>query len=297
LQGVLNVLDAENVPTQALPAGVHPLRGVMSVCHLLVDQDGDRSACLIDTGLYGELPLLRRRLRRLGLGPESVKAILLTHGHLDHTGNLWAIRQWTGARVFAHAKEERHVQGTYPYQGVSRWCGRLEAFGRGVLHYRAAPIDAWFAEGDLLPFWGGLRVVHLPGHTEGHCGFYSEAHDLLFTGDLFASYFFNLHLPAPILNTAPQLIPASLRRVRQMAPGRIVPNHYDFPDGRLHRRRFDRLYGRVVQAQDGPVEAGAAEPGPEGSGAGKPSLTVCGGGVAEPIEPGPDGSAPGDAEP
>ncbi|MBV8200249.1 MAG: MBL fold metallo-hydrolase [Acidobacteria bacterium] len=257
----MNVLDAENGSLPALPAGVHPLRGVMSVCHLLVDQEGDRSACLIDTGLYGELPLLRRRLRRLGLGPESVQAILLTHGHLDHTGNLWAIRQWTGARVFAHAKEELHVQGTYPYRGVNRWCGRLEAFGRGVLRYRAAPIDEWFAEGDLLPFWGGLRVVHLPGHTEGHCGFYSEAHDLLFTGDLFASYFFNLHLPAPILNSAPRLIPASLRRVRQMAPGRIVPNHYDFPDGRLHRRRFDRLYGRVVPPEAGAAEAGGCERG------------------------------------
>jgi hypothetical protein len=35
-----------------LPAGVYPLRGVMSVCHLLVDQDGGGSACLIDTGLW-----------------------------------------------------------------------------------------------------------------------------------------------------------------------------------------------------------------------------------------------------
>jgi len=263
---------------RGLPAGVHPLRGVMSVCHLLVDQDGDRSACLIDTGLYGELPLLRRRLRRLGLGRDSVKAILLTHGHLDHTGNLWAIRQWTGAKVFAHAKEELHVRGTYPYRGVSRWCGRIEAFGRGVLRYRAAPVDAWFDEGDLLPFWGGLKVVHLPGHTEGHCGFYSAAHDLLFTGDLFASYFFNLHLPAPILNSAPQLIPGSLRRVREMSPGRIVPNHYDFPDGRLHRRRFDRLCHRVVgpapaqpaPVQPGPVEAGLPETGPVAFGPARP---------------------------
>jgi glyoxylase-like metal-dependent hydrolase (beta-lactamase superfamily II) len=118
-----------------------------------------------------------------------------------------------------------------------------------VLRYRAAPVDDWFAEGDLLPYWGGLRVVHLPGHTEGHCGFYSQAHDLLFSGDLFASYFFNVHLPPPILNTAPHLVAGSLRRVREMAPGRIVPNHYDFPDGRLHRRRFDRLHERVVRLE------------------------------------------------
>ena len=33
-----------------------------------------------------------------------------------------------------------------------------------------------------------LRVIHLPGHTQGHCGFYSQRFSLLFTGDLFASY-------------------------------------------------------------------------------------------------------------
>lgn len=237
--------EVEERTKARLPAGVYPLRGVMSVFHLLVDLDGDRTACLIDTGLGGELPLLRRRLRLLGLPPDAIKAVLLTHGHLDHTGNLRQLREWTGARVLAHAMEERHVRGIYPYRGANRWCGRLEALGRGVLRYRAAPLDAWFADGELLPYWGGLRVVHLPGHTEGHCGFYSAAHDLLFTGDLFASYFFSTHLPPPILNSAPHLIAGSLRRVRELEPGRILPNHYDVPDGRLHRRRFDQLCARL----------------------------------------------------
>jgi glyoxylase-like metal-dependent hydrolase (beta-lactamase superfamily II) len=229
---------------RSLPPGVHPLRGLMSVFHLLVEGD---AAWLIDTGLGGELPLLRRCLRRLGLAPRAIQAILLTHGHLDHSGNLWAIREWTGAPVFAHAAEEPHIQGTYRYQGVSRWCGRLEAFGRGVLGYRSAAVDRPIVDGDELPFWGGLRVLHLPGHSAGHCGFYSAAHDLLFAGDLFASYFFSSHLPPPIFNSLPHLIPGSLRRVRDLAPAGILPNHYDFADVRLHRRRFDRLCHRLLR--------------------------------------------------
>ena len=67
----------------------------------------------------------------------------------------------------------------------------------------------------------GLRVVHLPGHTLGHCGFYSRAHDLLFSGDLFASYFFNVHLPTRILNSAPELIPAE---PREGAASRSAPD-------------------------------------------------------------------------
>lgn len=228
--------------TRNLPPGIHPIRGVMSVCHLLVE-GGD--AWLLDTGMVGEPLLLRGLLRRLGLGPESIRGILLTHGHLDHAGNLAAVKEQTGARVYGHPAEQRHVDGCYPYQGIARWCGRLEATGRTAFRYRPAKIDEHIADGDLLPFWGGLRVVHLPGHTEGHCGFYSEKHDLLFSGDLFASYFFNTHLPAAILNSQPELIPASLRRIEDLDPRLIVPNHYDVPDGELHKRRFQRLCRKV----------------------------------------------------
>lgn len=226
-----------------VPPGVVTIRGVMGVCHLLIDEAGD--AVLLDTGLIGEQWQIRWRLRQRGLGPANVKAILLTHGHIDHAGNLAWAKDWTGAPIFAHPAEQAHIDGTYPYAGVARWCGRLERAARAVLRVgQPAPIDVALADGDELPFWGGLRVLHLPGHTEGHCGFYSARHDLLFSGDLFASYFFNVHIPPPILNSRPELIPASLEKARQLNPRLMVPQHYDVLDGVLHRQRFDRMMAR-----------------------------------------------------
>lgn len=225
------------------PTGIYAIRGVMSVCHLLVDSDG---AMLLDTGLVGEPLLLRRRLRRLGLKPEDVRAIVLTHGHLDHAGNAARLKDWTGARVYGHAAEQRHVDGCYPYTGTARWCGRLEAVGRCAFRYRRTLIDQVFDDGDELPFFGGLRVVHLPGHTEGHCGFYSPKHDLLFSGDLFASYWFNTHLPPPILNAKPDLIPGSIEKALRLDPRLVLPNHYDFRDGLLHKRRLLALARKVL---------------------------------------------------
>lgn len=213
------------------------------MCHVLVDESGD--VALLDTGLVGEPWQIRWRLRRLGLGARNVKAILLTHGHLDHAGNLAWAKTWSGAPVYAHALEQTHIDGTFPYRGVNSWCGRLERAGRRWLGAgQPAKIDVLIAEGDELPFWGGLRVVHLPGHTLGHCGFYSAKHDLLFSGDLFASYFWNVHLPPPILNSAPELIASSLEKARQLNPRWIVPQHYDVLDAALHRQRFDRLLAR-----------------------------------------------------
>ena len=225
-------------------ARVRTIRGVMGVCHLLVESDG-RGAVLLDTGLVGERGQIRRAVRRLGLEPRDVRAILLTHGHLDHAGNLAWAKGWSGAPIYAHAAEQAHLDGTFPYAGVNRWCGRLERAGRALLGVGAAArIDVAIADGDELPWWGGLRVVHLPGHTAGHCGFYSARHDVLFSGDLFASYFFNVHVPPAILNSVPELMDASLEKARRLGARFVVPQHYDVLDPALHRRRFDALLAR-----------------------------------------------------
>lgn len=217
----------------------------MGSCFLLVDAKGE--VVLLDTGLVGEPWFIRRTMARLGLAPRAIRAILLTHGHLDHAGNVAWAKAWTGAPVYAHPLEQAHLNGTYPYVGINRWCGRLERAGRRVFGTEApVGIDVPLADGDELPFWGGLRVVHLPGHTLGHCGFYSARHELLFSGDLFASYFFNVHLPPSMLNCAPHLIPASLAKARRLNPRLIVPQHYDVLDGRLHRRRFDGLLHKLA---------------------------------------------------
>ena len=222
---------------------IYPIRGYHGSFHLLYDASR-HEAVLIDTGLVGEMPRLTGILRELGLGWPDIKAILLTHGHLDHTGNLARLKELTGAPVLAHPLEQAHIDGTFPYRGSSRLCGLMEATGRRVLRYRTAQIDEPLSPGMDLPFWGRLQVIHLPGHTDGHCGFYSRRFNLLFTGDLFASYWFSTHLPPFFLNSCPEKFPGSLRQVLELSPRHIIPNHYDGLDGEKHVREFKTLLKR-----------------------------------------------------
>ena len=222
------------------PPNLHGVRGIMGCCFLL--HDGNDSV-MLDTGLFGEPFFIRRLVRKLNGTPQSIKAILLTHGHLDHAGNLAELKRLTGAKVFAHPDEQKYVDGVFPYQGVNRWCGRLEAVGRKVFSYQPVKIDEFLADGQMLPFWGGLQVIHLPGHTVGHCGFFSQKFNLLFSGDMFASYFFNVYKPPAILNSVPERLAESAEMIHRLKPCLIVPCHFDVLDGELHRRRFAKLYG------------------------------------------------------
>jgi len=210
----------------------------MSVPHVLVGENG---AVLLDTGFPGDARRIRREMSRLGLGPGDIKAILLTHGHIDHAGCAAELKAWSGAPVYAHPLEQAHIDGTFAYTGAAQVCGVLEAAGRAVTRYCPVKIDVDLKDGDELPFWGGLRVVHLPGHTLGHCGFYSKKHDLLFSGDLWVRFMMRTQSSPRIFSDAPELVWASMKKARTIGARWIVPGHFDFPDAARLRRRFEEL--------------------------------------------------------
>lgn len=226
------------------PPGLFPARGIMSVPHVLADADG---VVMLDTGFPGDGKAIRRAMEKAGFGPGDVRAILLTHGHIDHAGNVVELKAWTGAPVYAHRWEQAHMDGVFPYSGLSRVCGALEAAARRVTKYRPGRIDVTIEDGDELPFWGGLRVVHLPGHTLGHCGFYSAKHGLLFSGDLWVRFLMRTQSSPAIFSDDVSLVPASMLKARALGARWVVPGHYDLPNATRLRWRFEELCERMVR--------------------------------------------------
>jgi glyoxylase-like metal-dependent hydrolase (beta-lactamase superfamily II) len=126
---------------------------------------GDRPA-LVDAGMPESGPALHDGLRALGVAPDDVSLVVLTHEHLDHAGGA---ATFPNALLAAHplaAAKLRHGDGRATHAHAPRE-PELELYDRSLVH-----------AGGLA-----LRVLHTPGHTSGSICLYEETRGLLFTGD------------------------------------------------------------------------------------------------------------------
>jgi glyoxylase-like metal-dependent hydrolase (beta-lactamase superfamily II) len=128
--------------------GHYPIRG------FLVWGEGQTQAVFVDPGGWDD-----RIVQTIDFFGLTVRAILLTHGHWDHTGGLEEMMARLRAPVYAHADDVRLLNNPPDVAlegGETISCGTLE--------------------------W---QVLHVPGHTAGSVAYAADG--IVFTGDtLFA---------------------------------------------------------------------------------------------------------------
>ena len=146
--------------------------------------------CLIDAGdgtwrgdTLGHLP---RALAKLGIAPDQITDLFMTHLHRDHAGGLFHEGQlvYPKARMHVAADEMAFWSTPEKIDGVQRVQlpiaeAALEAYREGMVVIRPGE--------EILP---GVMVRALPGHTPGQIGFQlGKEKPLLIAADA-------LHLPA-----------------------------------------------------------------------------------------------------
>ncbi len=132
---------------------------------------GEREILLIDAGQDSSGEAIRAELSRRGLGPDAVTAILLTHGHNDHTGGLAA---FPNAQVMALEREVAVVEGREGTHGPVTRLFPVSPTGVTV----ARPLH----DGETVTIGNTtVRVFAVPGHTAGSAAYLVAG--VLFVGD------------------------------------------------------------------------------------------------------------------
>jgi glyoxylase-like metal-dependent hydrolase (beta-lactamase superfamily II) len=146
-------------------------------------RDGD-SVTLIDTGSPGSGGEILTALPNL-------ERIVLTHGHVDHTGSAAELLGMTGARVFAGAGDAAVIRGeaAMPPPVFEDWeVPIFERVSAGLPDVaQPVPVVHELRDGDVLDFGGGAEILSIPGHTEGSVAIHLPQHGVLFTGDTIAN--------------------------------------------------------------------------------------------------------------
>jgi glyoxylase-like metal-dependent hydrolase (beta-lactamase superfamily II) len=148
--------------------------------------DGDEPT-LVETGSQSSVPALVAALDDLGVAPDDLAHVVVTHIHLDHAGGVGDVAlAFPKATVHVHEKGARHlVDPTRLVDSAAMVYGDL----LDSLYGRLTPTEA--ARVHVLEDGQELRIapdrvlttIDSPGHAKHHLGLHDSVSGLLFVGD------------------------------------------------------------------------------------------------------------------
>ncbi len=139
--------------------------GNFNIFSYLVADEQTKEALFIDPSAEQDLLLKEAAVHGL-----TIKYIVNTHHHIDHTMGNREMAGRTGAKIIIHELDAPELQST-PRE-------MLEMFGA----QQSPPADILVADNQQIQVGSiALQVIHTPGHTPGGMCLYTDG--MVFTGD------------------------------------------------------------------------------------------------------------------
>jgi len=205
---------------QEIARGIYAIGGLkMGRSYLVEGHDG---LALVDTSSDGASGGIIAAIESIGRKLEDLRTIVATHYHFDHTGNASTLIERSGAQLCVHEDDVPYVEGR------SSWMPSKGPIGPLLDKFAPPPftlhVDHVLRDGEMLPFAGGLQVIHAPGHTPGHIALYAKERRTLFAGDSLMNTA-GLHLPMSTSSHDMDQARRSVRRLVEFDFDIALPGH------------------------------------------------------------------------
>ena len=106
---------------------------------------------LVDSGCGIETDRLIANLKADGIPPDSVAMLVLTHGHLDHSGGACGLRDRLHLKVAASVPTARALEAG-DEEAISLGAAKRAGIYPAGVSFEACPVDRTLRNGDQLHF-------------------------------------------------------------------------------------------------------------------------------------------------
>jgi glyoxylase-like metal-dependent hydrolase (beta-lactamase superfamily II) len=147
---------------------------------------GPDGVTLVDPGPTSCLPVLEEGLRQRGLTLRDVRALLITHIHLDHAGATGTIVERVPAiRVHVHERGAPHmIDPAKLLASATRLYGdQMDTLWGAFLPVPAANVNVLQGGEQVAAAGTTLRVAYTPGHAKHHVSYLDETTGVAYVGD------------------------------------------------------------------------------------------------------------------
>lgn len=224
---------------------------------------------LVETGPTTSAETVVEGLGSLGVGPDDLAHIVVTHIHLDHAGGAGAVApHFPGATVWVHERGAPHL-----VDPARLMASATRIYGEERLHELFGPVHPLPAErvrsltdGDRIDLGGrSLEALYTPGHASHHVCLLDSLSGGVFVGDALGVFLPDVRIlrpatPPPEFHLEQSV--ESINRVLQREPSRLLFSHFGPAEdpgalGTLAIRRLERWTEVVEEAMQESQEVAA----------------------------------------